>query len=422
MRPVKPAWLLLVLCAAASAQPSSKEPLLSSTAKNQAVRELPPSFRARLSKPPELSLHPLNRAERALLAEPSRLARTGVHRNLPAGAPANGTWDTTSEGRQIWRLVVHSPGSTGIRVHFTEFSVGSGRVWLHDGIHAAGPYAGQGLFGNGTFWSDTVFSESVAIEYEPEDPDSTTVPFHLEKISHQVPAPVAASPTPALFAAATPPPDAADICHLDPNCYPDWQSSMKSVGQIVFEAEGVEALCSGALVATRDNNLKPYFMTAGHCVSTEEVARTVEAYWTYQTAGCGAPAPDRANSTKSSAGAHLLTASALSGGDFSLLLLKDVPAGVTYAGWDFGTPPFLAPLTGIHHPKGSYKRISFGRRIGDAFVVIDNLQSPAPDYYQVLWDKGRTEPGSSGSPLFSGPGIIVGALTYGPAMPGLSAC
>jgi hypothetical protein len=57
---------------------------------------------------------------------------------------------------------------------------------------------------------------------------------------------------------------------------------MKSVAQIIFEEDGFEALCSGALVATRDNNLKPYLMTAGHCVSTEQAARTVEAYWTYQ--------------------------------------------------------------------------------------------------------------------------------------------
>jgi hypothetical protein len=50
-----------------------------------------------------------------------------------------------------------------------------------------------------------------------------------------------------------------------------------------------------------------------------------------------------------------------------------VPSGVVYAGWDPSEPPFGAPLTGIHHPMGSYKRISFGHRVGDAFVVIDNF-------------------------------------------------
>ena len=55
-------------------------------------------------------------------------------------------------------------------------------------------------------------------------------------------------------------------------------------------------------------------------------------------------------------------------------------------------------------------------------MVIDNFQNPARDYYQVAWEKGRTEPGSSGSPLFSGPGVIVGTLTYGPESTVLTAC
>ena len=40
--------------------------------------------------------------------------------------------------------------------------------------------------------------------------------------------------------------------------------------------------------------------------------------------------------------------------------------------------------------------------------------SPAPAdlFLQVQWDQGRVEHGSSGSPLFSAPGVIVGSLSY----------
>jgi hypothetical protein len=55
---------------------------------------------------------------------------------------------------------------------------------------------------------------------------------------------------------------------------------MSSGGQISLVTDGVEALCSGSLLATRDNSLKPYFLTAGHCIPSEIVARTVQAYWT----------------------------------------------------------------------------------------------------------------------------------------------
>jgi hypothetical protein len=422
--------LLVFCCAAAFAQPR-KEPFLETSVRPSTVRPLPPGLRGQaITAPREYRLQPLTRAEQALLNERSLLPRTGIHRRLPAEAVARGSWDTTADGGSVWRLVVRSPGSTGTRIQFRDFAVGSGQVWLHDGVHAFGPYTSEGIFGNGEFWSDTVFSEAAVIEYQPQDPSSRAVPFRIAKIVHQTPvhqaavrqAPPEVGGDPVLFATSQSPKDTADICHMDPNCYPDWQSSMKSVAQIIFEEGEFEALCSGALVATRNNNLKPYFMTAGHCVSTEEAARSVEAYWTYQTAQCGGPLPDRASSTKSSPGAHLLTSGALNSGDFSLLLLKDVPAGVAYAGWDPSEPPLAAPLVGIHHPHGSYKRISFGHRVGDTYAVIDNLQSPPQDYYQVQWDKGRTEPGSSGSPLFSGPGVVVGALTYGPASPNLTAC
>jgi hypothetical protein len=80
------------------------------------------------------------------------------------------------------------------------------------------------------------------------------------------------------------------------------------------------------------------------------------------------------------------------------------------------------PLTGLHHPAGSWKRISFGERIADQTVVIGDSLAPGERYLDVLWSKGRTEPGSSGSPLFSSPGVIVGTLTYGPVADGLTAC
>jgi hypothetical protein len=187
------------------------------------------------------------------------------------------------------------------------------------------------------------------------------------------------------------------------------------VAQISFVDNGDDVLCSGSLLSTRDNSFKPYFLTAGHCVTNEDAARTVEAYWTYQTLACGGTPPaSRTASLKSTVGAHLISRLAPGEGDFSLILLPDVPAGTTFAGWDIADPPLLTALTGIHHPSGSWKRISFGERVGDATVDVEGTAAPGNLFLQVQWDKGRTEPGSSGSPLFSAPGVVVGSLSYGP--------
>ena len=188
---------------------------------------------------------------------------------------------------------------------------------------------------------------------------------------------------------------------------------MSSVAQISFVDNGDELLCSGSLVATRDNSFKPYFLTAGHCINNEAAARTVEAYWTYQTPACGGTPPaSRTTSAKSTVGSHLISSAGMADGDFSLVLLTDVPAGTTFAGWDIADPPMSTALTGIHHPSGSWKRISFGERTADATNDVQGVSVPGNLFLQVKWDNGRVEHGSSGSPLFSAPGVIVGSLSY----------
>jgi hypothetical protein len=47
--------------------------------------------------------------------------------------------------------------------------------------------------------------------------------------------------------------DPADVCHLDPNRFPEWQGAMSSVAQLTFEEGGDQYLCSGSLVATTAN-------------------------------------------------------------------------------------------------------------------------------------------------------------------------
>jgi hypothetical protein len=366
----------------------------------------PPGMRLALRRPRELALDPLSEADVARLAAPDGRLKTGIRRALAPHVLAAGAWQSTSGRARVWRLAIQSPASRAMRVEFDDFSVGEGNVWVHDGTQIAGPYTGRGLFDDGHFWSAAVFSSSIIVEYEPAPgaPRELQPPFTIRAVSHQA--------RTALDAAAATQ-DPADFCELDANCYSDWHGSVSGVAQISFIDSGVEILCSGSLLSTRDNSFKPYFLTAGHCVNNEAAARTVEAYWTYQTPACGGTPPaGRSTSLKSTVGAHLISSAALANGDFSLILLPDVPAGATFSGWDVADPPFGAALTGIHHPSGSWKRISFGERTDDATTEVGGVFAPADLFLQVLWDKGRIEHGSSGSPLFSAPGVVVGSASY----------
>ena len=364
-------------------------------------------MRLGLRNPREIALASLSESEMARLAEPGSRLKTGIRRTLAPHAMASGNWETTSEGTRLWRMAIRSPGSHGMRVEFDNFSVGEGRVWVHDGLHVTGPYTGRGVYDDGHFWSGAIFSGSAIVEYEPAPGAALELqpPFQIRAITHQ---------TRTALDATAGKKDPADYCELDVNCYPDWHTSLSSVGMISFVDNGDEILCSGSLVATRDNSFKPYFLTAGHCVNNEAAARTVEAYWTYQTPACGAAPPATfTSSLKSSVGAHLVSFGGMADGDFSLILLAEAPSGTTFAGWDTADPPLSTAVTGIHHPSGSWKRISFGQRTGDATADVEGSTAAGNLFLQVQWNDGRVEHGSSGSPLFSAPGVIVGSLSFG---------
>ena len=213
--------------------------------------------------------------------------------------------------------------------------------------------------------------------------------------------------------------DAAD-CHLDATCYPEWSNSATGVARIAFERSEGSFICSGTLLNNSREDFTPYFLTAAHCVDTEEEARSTTAFWFYQTQTCNGELPDF-QSVPYTEGARLL--STLGGGivdgrsnpegDMTLLRLEgDLPDGVWFQGWDADPQPIGAQVTGIHHPGsddwGFFKRISFGQIISDpGFGTSDDVHAA------VSYTQGYTQTGSSGSALFNNPGTVVGALSFG---------
>ena len=209
----------------------------------------------------------------------------------------------------------------------------------------------------------------------------------------------------------------AEDCHLDVTCYSEWSSSAAGVARIVFEEGESTYVCSGTLLNNRRRDRVPYFLTAAHCVDTEAAARSVTAFWLYQTQTCKGDLP-AFRSVPRTEGSHLLSTSGgpeSLDGDMTLLhLAGNLPDGVAFQGWDAGLQPVGTQVTGIHHPEnddwGFFKRISFGQ-------IIPNADSgTSGDTYAAVSypvGQGYTEPGSSGSAIFSGPGTVVGTLSGG---------
>jgi len=312
----------LLLAAAAPAQSSRKAPAVyRGPERAAAAADQPPGIRLALGRARELTLGPLTAAERARLVQPSAMVRLGVHRAV--SPRATGDWVTAGDGSPLWRLALRSPGAEAMRVEFRDFTVGQGKVWVHNGSEAVGPYSGDGPYGNGQFWSAAVSAESITVEYQPaaEGAQDGPPPFTIRTVSHR--ARRTAVPRDGTDAGLA---DTADYCELDPNCFADWKPSTSMVAQLIFEQDGDEFLCSGSAVATRDDSFKPYLLTAGHCIHSEAAARSLETYWSFQTSSCGGAPP--ASRGSSNQGGHLIGSGTIEEGDYSLVLLPSVPSGV----------------------------------------------------------------------------------------------
>ena len=158
----------------------------------------PPSLQLSLPSPAEVALPPLGPNDlQSLQPQEGRPPVIGVHRRLPEGAlklsfsrggvksTAEGAWQSTEAGR-LWRLKMTSPSARAMRIHFRDFAIGAGSLWLHSASgQVVGPYTGSGLYGDGDFWSGIVFGDSLTIEYLPDGPSAgEAVPFQIVAISH----------------------------------------------------------------------------------------------------------------------------------------------------------------------------------------------------------------------------------------------
>ncbi|HEY0609143.1 MAG TPA: T9SS type A sorting domain-containing protein, partial [Chitinophaga sp.] len=186
-----------------------------------------------------------------------------------------------------------------------------------------------------------------------------------------------------------------------------WENERRSVALLLLAND--TRWCSGALVNNANNTDIPYLLTAFHCVSGQSVTnwKFIFHYWSPTCT------PNQNGST-SLLFNHANLRASYSPSDFALLQLQQTPAagsGIAYAGWSrSATAP--TNTTAIHHPSGDVMKITFDNQ---ASVKTAYGGGSGNNHWQVNWDNGVTEPGSSGSPLFDQNHRIRGQLHGGPS-------
>ncbi len=355
----------------------------------------------------------------ALLEEDAQMSKEGaplrfgaVH-HVSYNFSNSGRMDILPDGSRLWRLSLHSPEALSMAVFFSSFNIPEGatmHIYNADRTILTGSYTAADIQPNGVLASEFIEGDEVVIEYfEPAD-----ALFHgtieIDRVSH-VYRNMWDSEDPKGSV------DDAGDCHYHAVCPEgaNWRNQIRSVVRISITGSTGSYYCSGALVNNVRMDKTPYVLTANHCM--DGLNSAFSFYFFYQFRNCNGTGKDQSKyvnggeikayvSTNSNTGIY-------NSSDFMLLKITGNLFGqswvdsIYYAGWD-ATGAASVGLA-IHHPAGERKRISFPRTVSSTYYD--------PNYWLVYWhtnpNKGCTEEGSSGSPLFNASKLIIGDLSTG---------
>lgn len=180
-------------------------------------------------------------------------------------------------------------------------------------------------------------------------------------------------------------------------------AAVKATGQMNFSDSEGSYVCTGTLLNDNDGDtIVPWFITAKHCLDTQEMVDTLEVVWHYETPSCDdeAGVPDWATLPRNVGGRHFRR---YGENDMKFMRLAgNLPGGLGLAGWTEATSQ---GQYGVHHPHASRKRIVL---VSDVMVGCGTFD--ATDYDSYDQDAGLIQGGSSGSGIFNRSGQLGGQL------------
>ena len=339
----------------------------------------------------------------------------------------SGLWTTTPDGGRLWTLRIFSPDARSLNLLYDKFWLPEGAkffLYTEDKKQHLGAFTSRNNKGNREeikgFATTFLFAKSIILEYyEPAGITENGVLSVSQIISGYRTVYEGSN-------SKGDDPGHDPQCFIDVNCHPDWHQGTKdAVALVVFGGY----CCSGALLNTTANDNRPVFLTAHHCFKDDIPYVHYTFHWEYEDPyPCDeyidVPHPD---DTKSTSGANLLAKREET--DFMLLELIEDPAANYYVkpyylGWERTSTSQYSGFC-IHHPLGLTKMISIAQYSIDNYPkyicwgkdpetgeCTQGISQPNT-HWLVIFTRGITFGGSSGSPLLNDHRRVIGQLHGG---------
>ncbi len=344
----------------------------------------------------------------------------------------------TTDGRWLaWSGAVRVEAAHRLRLHLRVGELPAGaRLWVRgsDG-DTVGPF-GRELVTDGELWTPSVTGPELRLQVELDraGPGGGGAAFVVDRVLELLPLDTARQALAALESrapqtpvAGTPGPVAAGAplvlsCLTDASCATSQDLDViapyrKAVAFLEYVRGGDGYVCTGGLLNSTASGT-PFLLTANHCIATQGVASTLEAFWDFTTPTCDGAPPSLASLPRSDGGTLLATSKQ---SDFTLLRLLSIPDGRVFLGWNANLS-VVAPGTRLYrisHPFPDGVPEPLSQRYSETVVsALDKCPPTDGDGRPVGGDGflksdpsvGGTFPGSSGAPVIIAGGQVVGQL------------
>jgi len=340
--------------------------------------------------------------------------RVGVSVPVNLNIDNSGVWTDLPDGGKLWRLSLKIEGAQALGVYYDNFWLPyGGELYLYneEKTFVIGAYTEENNNPDCMFATQLVEGDLVTLEYYQPAEQTIEPMISISEVAYNYRG---------VHFEVSPERGGSSWCMINVNCPEgdNWQDEKKGVVKQYMKIGWSYYFCSGTLINNTEQDLAPYILTAWHCgegATTNDFNQWV-FYFNYESATCnGNWGPSNNTMTGCDKRAE---GSYTTGSDFLLLELNyGVPTSYNayYNGWDRRN---LGADSGasIHHPAGDIKKIStYNQSLTSSQWNSNGVLS----HWKVWWQEtvngtSITEGGSSGSPIFSQDGLVVGDLTGGP--------
>ncbi len=306
----------------------------------------------------------------------------------------SGTWESLPDGSRVWRLAFNSDNAISINLFYKEFYMPKGAllyIYNSDKSQLLGAYSELNNAENMYFATAPTLGETTILEYYEPVYSKDKGKLKISQVVHAYKDIYGFLTTDEL------------ACNININCIvgAPWVEQKRSVTRITFTQGGGGFLCSGSLLNNALQNRSLLYLTAEHCAPDNHASMVF--FFNYENPTCYGTA---GNLSQTLSGATLKAANYAT--DFRLVEINGtMPAAYNafFNGWDrTGTQP--TNQVAIHHPGGANKKISFDYQPANHSNGFGGRL--VNGFWQVVWDLGMTEGGSSGCPLYDQNKRVVG--------------